>query len=319
MKLMRNVVPILRRVLTIATLLSLMQGTSSGLPVDRVLATVNNNAVTLSDYKKFVSMINGTAVPDTVNEYYLNRIIEEKLILLEAAKAGIDATEDEISWGIDDIMKQRGLLRQDMEKRLADEGMTLADYRQRIKNNILSLKIIDKEVNAKLVLGPEDVQQFYENNLELFQESPEKVLVKAIYLKLNDSASLTEITDLKIKSLRIYADVIKGVSFDKLAMQYTDESLKKRDAILGEFERGMLIPVLDEKIFFLKEGEVSEPVWTKDGAYILKVFKITRPRYTPLEKVKEQIRERVYEQRREEKYNEWLKRLWDNASVTIRQ
>ena len=319
MKLMRNVVPILRRVLTIATLLSLMQGTSSGLPVDRVLATVNNNAVTLSDYKKFVSMINGTAVPDTVNEYYLNRIIEEKLILLEAAKAGIDATEDEISWGIDDIMKQRGLLRQDMEKRLADEGMTLADYRQRIKNNILSLKIIDKEVNAKLVLGPEDVQQFYENNLELFQESPEKVLVKAIYLKLADSASLTEITDLKIKSLRIYADVIKGVSFDKLAMQYTDESLKKRDAILGEFERGMLIPVLDEKIFFLKEGEVSEPVWTKDGAYILKVFKITRPRYTPLEKVKEQIRERVYEQRREEKYNEWLKRLWDNASVTIRQ
>jgi parvulin-like peptidyl-prolyl isomerase len=264
-------------------------------------------------------MINGTAVPDTVNEYYLNRIIEEKLILLEAAKAGIDATEDEISWGIDDIMKQRGLLRQDMEKRLADEGMTLSDYRQLIKNNILSLKIIDKEVNAKIVLGSKDVQQFYENNVELFQESPEKVLVKAIYLKLNDGASLTEITDLKIRSLRIYADIKKGVSFDKLAMQYTDEALKKRDAILGEFERGMLISTLDEKIFSLKEGEVSEPVWTKDGAYILKVFKITGPRYTPLELVKEQIHERVYEQRREEKYNEWLKRLWDNASVTILQ
>jgi parvulin-like peptidyl-prolyl isomerase len=319
MKLMRNVMPILRRVLTISALLSLMQGTSSGLTVDRVLATVNNNAVTLSDYKKFVAMINGTAVPDTVNEYYLNRIIEEKLILLEAAKAGIDATEDEISWGIDDIMKQRGLLRQDMEKRLADEGMTLSDYRQLIKNNILSLKIIDKEVNAKLVLGSKDVQQFYENNVELFQESPEKVLVKAIYLKLNDGASLTEITDLKIRSLRIYADIKKGVSFDKLAMQYTDEALKKRDAILGEFERGMLISTLDEKIFSLKEGEVSEPVWTKDGAYILKVFKITGPRYTPLELVKEQIHERVYEQRREEKYNEWLKRLWDNASVTILQ
>jgi parvulin-like peptidyl-prolyl isomerase len=296
-----------------------MQGTSSGLTVDRVLATVNNNAVTLSDYKKFVAMINGTTVPDTVNEYYLNRIIEEKLILLEAAKAGIDATEDEISWGIDDIMKQRGLLRQDMEKRLADEGMTLSDYRQLIKNNILSLKIIDKEVNAKLVLGPKDVQQFYENNVELFQESPEKVLEKAIYLKLNDSASVTEITDLKIKSLRIHADIKKGVSFDKLAMQYTDEALKKRDAILGEFERGMLISTLDEKIFSLKEGEVSEPVWTKDGAYILKVFKITGPRYTPLEMVKEQIHERVYEQRREEKYNEWLKRLWDNASVSILQ
>ena len=319
MKLMRNAVPILRTVLTISVLLNLTEGASSGLTVDRVLATVNNNPVTLSDYRKFVAKIQGTADPETVNEDYLNRLIEEKLILLEAGKAGIDATEDEVSWSVGDIMKQRGLLPQDMEKKLADEGMTLADYRQRVKNNIIALKIIDKEVNARLVLGPGDVQQFYKNNLELFQESPETVLVKAIYLKLNDSASVTEITDLKIKSLRIYADIKKGVSFDKLAMQYTDETLKNRDAILGEFERGMLIPALDEKIFSLKEGEVSEPVWTKEGAYILKAFKITGPRYTPLETVKEQIRERVYEQKREEMYNEWIKRLWDNASVTIRQ
>jgi len=319
MKLMRNAVPILRTVLTISVLLNLTEEASSGLTVDRVLATVNNNPVTLSDYRKFVAKIQGTADPETVNEDYLNRLIEEKLILLEAGKAGIDATEDEVSWSVGDIMKQRGLLPQDMEKKLADEGMTLADYRQRVKNNIIALKIIDKEVNARLVLGPGDVQQFYKNNLELFQESPETVLVKAIYLKLNDSASVTEITDLKIKSLRIYADIKKGVSFDKLAMQYTDESLKNRDAILGEFERGMLIPALDEKIFSLKEGEVSEPVWTKEGAYILKAFKITGPRYTPLETVKEQIRERVYEQKREEMYNEWIKRLWDNASVTIRQ
>lgn len=319
MKLMRHVLPFLWTVLAIATALSLMKGDSSGLTVDRVLATVNNNAVTLSDYNKFVAQINGTATPETVNEYYLNRLIEEKLILLEAVKAGIDATEDEISRSIDDIMKQRGILPQDMEIKLAEEGMSLADYRQRLKNDIILLKIIDKEVNAKLLLGAGDVQHFYENNLELFQKSPEKVLVKAIFLQLDDNASLTEITDLKIKSLRIYADIRKGVSFDKLAMQYTDESLKKRDAVLGEFERGMLIPVLDKKIFSLKEGEVSEPVWTKDGAYILTVVKRTGASYTPLEAVKEQIYEKVYEQKREEKYYEWMKGLWDNASVTIRQ
>ncbi len=319
MKLMRHLLPLLWTVLAIATVLSLMKGESSGLTVDRVLATVNNNAITLSDYNKFAAQKNGTATPETVNEHYLNRLIEEKLILLEAVKAGIDATEDEISRSIDDIMKQRGILPQDMERMLADEGMSLANYRQRMKNDIILLKIIDKEVNAKVVFGAGDVQHFYENNLELFQKSPEKVLVKAIYLRLNDNASLTEITDLKIKSLRIYSDIRKGVSFDKLAMQYTDESLKKREAVLGEFERGMLIPALDKKIFSLKEGEVSEPVWTKDGAYILTVAKRTGASYAPLEAVKEQIREKVYEQKREEKYNEWLKGLWDNASVTIRQ
>jgi len=315
---MRNLLPVLQIMLILSILLSLIRGASSALTVDKVLATVNSDAVTLSDYNKFVTKINGTVDHETVNEYYLNRLIEERLILLEAAKAGIVATEDEISLSINDIMKQRGILPHDLEKQLAAEGMLLADYRQRMKDDIISLKIIDKEVNDKLILGAEDVQNFYENNLELFQESPEKVLVKAIYLRLNDGASLTEITDLKIKSLRIYADIRKGVPFDKLAMQYTDESLKKRDAVLGEFERGMLIPVLNEKIFSLKEGEVSEPVWTTDGAYILKVVKLTGPSYTPFEAVKEQVRERVYEQKREEKFNEWMKRLWDNASVTIR-
>ena len=319
MKPMKILLPIVQTVLAISTLLNLMRGAAYCVTVDKVLATVNNDVITLSDYKKFHSKIQGTVDHETVDEYYLNRLIEEKLILLEAGRAGIDATEDEISSSIDDVMKQKGLLSQDLERQLADEGTTLSEYRQHIKDSIISLKIIDQEVNAKVVVGFGDVQQFYENNLDLFQESPEKVLVKAIYLKLNDGASLTEITDLKIKSLRLFAEIKKGVSFDKLAMQYTDESLRKREAVLGEFEHGMLIPVLDEKIFTLKEREVSEPVWTKDGAYILMVSKITAPSYISLEAVKEQIRERVYEQRRQEKFNEWIQRLWDEASVTILQ
>ncbi len=319
MRCVRHTSPLLQKLLTIAFLYFTMRGICLGLTVDRMLATVNNNPVTLSDYKKFVFQITGTVASDNVNEYYLKLLIEEKLVLLEAVRAGIDATEEEILWSMNDALKQRGLLPQDLDKKLSDEGITLTDYRQLIRNHIVASKIIDKEVNAKLIVDPADVQQFYERNLQLFQESPQKVLVKAIYLNLHDHASLTEITDLKIKVLRLSADIKKGASFEMLAMKYTDESLKKRDAVLGEFERGMLIPVLDEEVFTLKEGEVSEPVWTKDGAYILKVIKITEPRYMPFETVKEQIRERVYEQKREEKYNAWMKGLWVNASVTMLQ
>lgn len=292
------------------SMLALMSSVAYGLTVDRVLAIVNNEVITLSDYKKQAAKNDADADREKVNEAYLRRMIEEKLILQEARKAGIDTTEKEISLSIEDFMKQIGISRQELEKRLTDEGTNMTEYRQLLKENIMSLKIIDKEVDAKVVVGAGDVRQFYETNKDLFLEAPEKVLIKAIYLKLSDNASVTEITDLKIKSLKIYDEIKKGALFDMIAMKYKE--------IQGEFERGMLIPVLDYKIFSMKEGEVSEPVWTKDGVYIIKAVKTFGKSYKPFETAREDIRQKLYERRREEKYNEWVKSLWERSSVSIR-
>jgi parvulin-like peptidyl-prolyl isomerase len=307
------------RMFCISLLLALANGTSFGITVDRVLATVNNEVVTLSDYKSFVAKADQAADREIISEYYLKKLIEEKLILQEAKKAGIEATEEEIVQSLEDFRKQSGLSLQELEKRLNDEGMTMAEYRTLLRENLIALKIVDKEVNARVIVNPADINRYYENNLNLFLEKPEKVLVKAIYVKLSNNATLTEITDLKIKSLRISAELRKGEPFEKLAMQHTDDSLRRRDAVLGEFERGTMIPVLEEKIFSLKEGEISEPVWTKDGFYILKVVRRTEAVYTPLEKVRDRIQAKAYEQKREEKFNEWMKRLWETSSVSILQ
>jgi len=310
MRLLRVSLRIFWSVSSVAVLLILMTTAAFGLTVDRVLATLNNEVVTLSDYKKYLAKIAETGDRENVREVYLKRLIEERLILQEAKRAGIDATESEVSEGAEDFMKQAGIARQDMEKRLADEGISMAEYRQLLRENIISLKVIDKEVNAKVIVTAADIQQFYENNMKLFQESPERVLIKAIYLKLDNNASVTEITDLKIKSLKLYDEIKKGALFDMLAMKHKE--------IQGEFERGVMIPVLDNRIFSLKEGEVSEPVWTKEGVYILKAVKIINPSYKPIDAVSEQIREEIYKWKREEKFNEWMKLLWEKSSINIR-
>jgi parvulin-like peptidyl-prolyl isomerase len=309
----------LRRIFYTVLLVCLSGGIASGLTVDRVLATVNNEVVSLSDYRKFVARVGQASDPETVSEHHLRKLIEERLIIQEAKRNGIDATDDEVSRSIGDIMKQNGISLSELEKRFAGEGMTVAEYKSLLKENLMSLRVIDREVNARVVVGAGDITQFYEKNRDLFLESPERVLVKAIYLKLGESATLTEITDLKLKSLRIHAEIRKGESFEKLAMQYTDDSLKRQDAVLGEFERGALIPVLNEKIFSMKEGEVSEPVWTKDGCYILKVVRRTEAVYIPAEMVREHIRNMLHEQRSDEAFNEWMKRLWEKASIRIQQ
>lgn len=290
-----------------------------GLTVDRVLAVVNGEVITLSDYSRFVARADQAAEKEKVSEYYLKTLVEERLILQEAKRKGYDATEEEISKSIVSFLEQAGIQEKEFEKKIAAENLSLSDYRTLLRENIMSLKCIEKEVNAKIIVNSSDLSRYYEKHRNLFMESPAKVLVMAIVMKLSNTPSLTEITDLKIRSLKVYSEIKNGESFERQVHKYADESVKSLGGILGEFEKGALISVLDEKIFSMKEGEVSEPIWTKDGVYILKIAKRTEVLYTPLDQVKDKLYVKTYEEKREEAFNVWMKKLWERSSIKILQ
>jgi len=100
---------------------------------------------------------------------------------------------------------------------------------------------------------------------------------------------------------------------------YADEPLKSQEGLLGEFESGALITELDQALSSLKEGEVSAPVWVKEGVYILKMISRTKETYIPISQAREQIYMTLYQQKREIKFNEWLKLLWEKSTVTIKK
>ena len=289
------------------------------LTVDRAVAVINGEVITLSDYGRFVARTDQAADRDKVNDQYLKTLIEERLILQEAKRRGYDATEDEVNQSIAGFLEQTGMPEKDFERKIALESLNMSDYRTLLKENIISLKCIEKEVNAKVIVSSSDLARYYEKQRDRFLESPEKVLVMAIVMKLSASPSLTEITDLKIRSLKVYSEIMNGESFERQVHKHADESVKSLGGKLGEFERGAMIPVLDEKIFSMKEGEVSEPIWTKDGVYILKIVKRTQAVYTPLEKLKDELYARAYEEKREETFNAWMKKLWERSSLRILQ
>ena len=290
-----------------------------GLTLDRVLAVVNGEVVTLSDYGRFIARTDQTAEKERVSEQYLKTLVEERLILQEAKRKGYDATEEEVSQNIVGYLAQAGIQEKEFEKIIAAENLSMSNYRNLLKENIISLKCIEKEVNARVIVSSSDLSRYYEKHRTRFMESPDKVLVMAIVMKLNSGPSLTEITDLKIRALKVYAEIKNGEQFERQVLKYADESMKRTGGILGEFEKGALFPVLDEKIFSMKEAEVSEPIWIKDSVYILKIAKRIEAVYTPLDKVKDELYAKAYEEKREEAFSVWMKRLWESSSVKILQ
>lgn len=296
-----------------------LQSSAFALTVDRVLATVNNEIITLTDYKNYASKLNPLAHGDIIDQDVLESLIEQKIILQEARKAGIETTPGEVDQAVEELSRENNLTVEQFNKKLADDGISRDEYRSLVEENILLHKIIDSEVNSKILISDSDIHNFYEQNKHLFLNHPEKVTVKALFLKMSSTPTVTEATDLKIKSMKLASEIRDEAQLDKMVALYSDEPLKSRHGILGEFEKGGLIPVLEKKISLMKEGEISAPLWTKEGVYIAMLMKRSRESYVTLEKVKEQIFSNLYELKREEKFNEWMKSLWVNSSVKIKE
>ncbi|MBI5189036.1 MAG: peptidylprolyl isomerase [Nitrospirae bacterium] len=290
---------------------------SYGLTVNRVLATVNNEVITLSDYQRFVTGMGNIENKDVVDEVLLKRLVEERVILIEARKRGVKAGDEEVNNMIAEFQRQNNLSQEEFGKVLSGEGMNMQDYRRLIKDKIITMKLIDSNVDSKVVVTNQDIEDFYNVNKYNFLISPEKVKVKAIFLKLSEDASVTEITDLKRKTLKIKALLKDGNSFDSLVARYSDEPLKGQDGMLGEFARGEMVLPLGNNAFSMKKGEISEPIWVREGVYILNLINKTEEVFDLLDNVREEIRMYLYAQKREKLFNEWMKTLWEKTSIKI--
>jgi peptidyl-prolyl cis-trans isomerase SurA len=304
--------------LILTTSLLIPEG-SYGRVVDRVLATVGGEAITLADYEKLVRTAGGGDISGTVEQDMLKKMIEEKIILQEANRTGVGVSDAEIDKTIEEVKGQYSLSPDDLEKMLQEEGTTLAAYRATTRESIMISRLIDSEVDAKVFVGEQEIDEYYRANQSEFVSSPETVEVKAIFLRLREDASVTELTDLKLKSLRIASLLQEGENFDGLLYEYSDEPLKSNEGILGQFIKGALVPPLDSVAFTLREGETSSPVWVSEGAYILQLVRRNSEQYKTLAEVKEEIRNRLHTQKREKLFNDWLKTLWEKSFVTINQ
>jgi peptidyl-prolyl cis-trans isomerase SurA len=295
-----------------------------GITVDRVLATVGDDIITLTDYRQFVKDMDGDIEDivnienrDIVNETLLKRLIEDRIILHEAKNKGIEVSEEEVDTWINAFREENVLSQEEFEEILNEEGMSINDYRKMTKDKIISLKLINIYVDSKVVVSDDEIEAFLNENKKNYIKTPETVEIRAIFLRLGKDASVTEITDLKRRSLKIASMLKDGESFDRLVYEYSDEPLKSQDGLLGEFTEGELIPALDRKAFSMKKGEISKPIWVSDGVYILQIADRKSEVYKPNEEVKKEIYHYLLEQKREKLFNDWIKGLWETASVKI--
>lgn len=152
----------------------------SGEIVDRIVAIVNDDAITLSELEEEVAplaheLLVARSDPEEkrrilfkLRQDILERMIERKLANQESKRLGISVSELEIDRRIERIKSQNFFTDDELRQALATQGFTLEEYRVRVKDQILRYKIINQEVKSKVAITETEIQHYIEENRDLY-------------------------------------------------------------------------------------------------------------------------------------------------------
>jgi len=297
--------------------------------VEEVVARVNSDIITRSELqhsKDEVRQELRQQNPDKADAMFASRekdvlrdLIDQQLLLQKAKDKGITG-DTELIKRLDDMRKQMNLSSMDeLEKAAKEQGVSFEDFKQNMRNQILTQLVIRDEVQPKIQVTKEDEKKYYEEHQQDF-EHPERVrlseiLVSTEKVEPGDQAGVAAAGQ---KAQQILEQVRGGMAFDEAARKSSDGPTAAQGGDLGYFKRGTLARELEEKTFAMKAGDISDVVRTKQGFLILKVTEHEQAGIAPMKDVEPQIGDQLYFQKLQPALRAYLTKLREDAYIDVR-
>lgn len=296
--------------------------------VDRIVAVVNDDIITLSEldssfqpYQKRIDASYKGPDKDKViadgHNRILNRMVDNRLIEQRAKKAGIIIKDDEVMDTIQDLLRRKNIPTEEFTKTLEREGTTLEAYRQDMKEQMTRMRLLRKELKAKTLVSDEEIGEYYVKHRQEY-EGKEAVRIKQILILLPPNTSRTMKIKLKADAEMIRKRLMDGESFDLLAVQFSQGPSAATGGDVGFLDKGTMLPEVDAAAFQLSKDEISEVIVSTVGFHIIKVLDKRGAGIKPIDVVREEIKAKLEEDKMEKKYEEWIAELRKKAHIEIK-
>jgi peptidyl-prolyl cis-trans isomerase SurA len=292
-----------------------MQGSASGsVVVDRVVAVVNDEIITMSDLQREEALRKHEAGRN--DQLVLEDMIDRKLQMAAAKRTGLDVTDKELDDAVADIIKRNKMDMLQFTMALSKEGLTLEQYRAELREQITLSRLFNKYVRSGVNVDEAEARAFYKNNPKNYS-LPEEIRVRQIFLSLPDKATPEQAAAIKEKAQSVYARAQQGEDFIRLVREVSQGATASQDGDLGFMQRGDALPEIEEAARLLKPGDSSSPFLCAGGYNIIKLEEV-RTQVRPFEKVKDEIMKTLYEQKVENTYRSWLQALRSESHIENR-
>jgi len=312
-----------RKIFLAFILLVILGGTDWGLAemTNRIVAIVNNDIITAYELEKMFRTVQPSEVergnPEEIKKQLLFQMIDQKLVEFQVKRLGIQISSEEVDKTVERIRNEQGFKSQeDFAAALSKGGMTEAELKAKIKEQLQRLRLMTREIGNKIVVSDEKIKDYFEKNKTSFQKM-EGVHLAQIVFPVSANASPQEYLTQKLKAEEIWERLKKGENFAEMAQKYSQGPTAAQGGDLGVFSWDEIDPSLREVISPLKQGEFSKVLPFSQGWQIVQVIAVQENKEVTLESVRTQIYDKLFREEVELRFGQWLKQLKDRSYIQV--
>jgi len=280
----------MRRILCIAALATLagvaLPATHHIAAAERIAAIVDKEVILESDVDEQLRNTIGSLHVDPsdsvtiakLRKDVLQQLIDEQVILAEAARQNITIPKADLDQAVKDAIKNvrtRLGTEQNFQRALAEEKTTEVELRKKyepeVRKQLLVMRLVGREVQSKTTVTDADAKAYFATQRDSLGKKPEELKLSAIVVGFEPDS-------LQVKRLRVRADSLrnlivgKGRPFEDIARRFSDDPSGVRGGDLGTFGRGEMVGEFENVAFGLKPMDVSQPVRSRYGWHIIQVL-----------------------------------------------
>ncbi len=302
--------------------------------VDRCIAVVNNDTITLSEVneagKPLFKRVVEQAPPEQretalqqARKSVIEKLIDKKILLQEAKKYHISVSDKELEMALQRILEKNHTTMDQFRKEMASMGLDEKRYKEDLRDQILSSKLVNIEVRSKVIIPEEKIIDYYDTHFtEQVGEGGYYILQIGCTWDKNAKDQKAAKEAARKKAERVHSLAVGGEDFKKLAHEYSDLPSAVDGGDIGVFRADEMAPSMRDAVVKLSPGQVSSIIETPSGYQIFKLLSsqegqiITK---VPYESVKEEIRQTLYQQEMQTLYKNWIKEMRSQAYIKILQ
>jgi parvulin-like peptidyl-prolyl isomerase len=291
---------------------------------DKILVIVNDEVITQKEVDikmapvvaQYKTKYSEPVLTDKLNEAYDNAVqelIDDKLVLSEAKRKKIEVADKDIDQQVNAV-KKRFKTEAEFSQALEQQGLTIQTLRENYKAPLMARKLVEREIGAKVTVTPTDMLNYYEQNKGKFIV-PLSAKVRMILIKRKEGPEGEKSLDL---AKGLLERIKKGENFAALAKAYSEGFYAEKGGEMGYVKKDELLPRIDEAIFKLKKGEVSDVIATDVGYHVFKVEDIRLPETLPFDTVSHDIEREIFMSKMKDKMTKLVNKLKETAYIEFK-
>ncbi len=292
--------------------------------VDKVIAVVNNEPVTLYELDKLMAQkideikkATGSVQKEKFENYRqaaLGLLIEEKLLEQAIQKRQITVTQEDVQKAIDNIMKRNNLTKDQLVAEVTKKGQSFDQYISDLKVQLRKVKFMGQVIAPRVKVTDADLDEFFAKHPDKFGNYS-SVKMGQVIIPLVPGANDSELQAAQATAQEVVKKARGGANFEELGKKY---SPNPQTAVPQTYQVSGLAPQVGEAVSGLSAGQVSDPVRTDLGLHVIKVFERSTLAGDEFKTVREQMREKVFDQKVDDEMQKYIDELKGKSYIVIK-